>query len=73
VTGWSYGGLPVITTYEAFWTPSEAAILFPPLTARQARDRALRASLEPAGRRPAEGRGRSALVYRADDWCDLLA
>lgn len=70
---WSSAGLPVINTYEAFWTPAEAAILFAPLTPRQCREMALAAGLTPAGKRLSGGKGRPALVYSADDWCDLLA
>ena len=69
---WSSAGLPVVTSYTDFWSPLEAAILFPPLSARQCRDIVLQAGLSPAGRRPSEGRGRSALVYSAEDWCLLL-
>jgi len=70
---WSSAGLPVIDTYSDAWSPQDAAILFPPITPRQAREKAASAGLKPVGRRPSEGRGRTCLVYSADDWCDLLS
>jgi hypothetical protein len=68
-----YSVTTIVVSQVEFWSPYEASILFPPLTPAQVREQIRRAGLEPAGRRPRNGRGRTALVYDAAALCDLLS
>ena len=70
--GWRYGCLGTITAVDAYWTVQEAAMLFAPLSPREVRARITAAGVCAVGRRPQQGRGRSALVYDAVVLCQLL-
>jgi hypothetical protein len=61
----------VIADRRAFWSVSEASILFM-VSPRRARALISASGIEPAGRRPHGGRGRSELVWDADDLIDVL-
>lgn len=70
-SGW-LNSAGTICDQRSYWTPAEAACLFPPLTPADVRRMIRAAGVEAAGVRPPGGRGRAPLVYDAGVLCDLL-